>query len=118
MAFQTYDSYQWFHFHRRFWESNSTKDPLYRRLISEMITHISDALASAKSRQPVPIEWEAEFDRIDITDEELQGWAFLSVVRQPDLFPHPIGDLAANREVLRRVSKEKFSQVFMQALRS
>ena len=118
MAFQIYGRYQWFHFHRKFWEANISKDPLFRRLIEEMINHVSYAFTSAKPRQPVPIDWDAEFDRIDIAEEELQGWAFLSVVRQPDLFPHPINDLAANREVLRRVSKEKFGQVFMQIVRA
>ena len=60
---------------------------------------------------------DTEFERIEMTEEEVRCWACRYAILRPNLFLHPLNDFAANREVLRVMAKEKFPLILAQSLR-
>ena len=60
------------------------------------------------------LDWDAEFDKSEMTEDELAEWTVRYVILKPELFPEPLDDFAANREALRKVAMEKFPLVLQQ----
>ncbi len=111
-----YGPYNWFPFHREFWVEHNSRDPLFRRVLGRMVSHLSEALDLDTVPTQPPFDWDAEFERIEMTEEEVRGWAYRYAILRPGLFPHPLNDFAANREVLRVIAKDKFPLIVAQSL--
>jgi hypothetical protein len=113
-----FGSYNWFPFHREFWAEQNSRDPLFRRILGRMVAHLSQALDLGAVPIQLPFDWDAEFDCTEMTEEEVRCWAYRYAILRPHLFPHPLNDFAANREVLRLMAKEKFPLILAQSLRA
>jgi hypothetical protein len=112
-----YGPYSWFPFHREFWAEQNSRDPFFRRILGRMVAHLSKALDLDGVPTQLPFDWDAEFECIEMTEEEVRCWAYRYAILRPNLFLHPLNDFAANREVLRVIAKEKFPLVLAQSLR-
>ncbi len=110
-----YSGLQWIEHHERFCAEHRVCDPLLRRVLAEFIQYVSDTGGPDAAIKDVLAAWDARFDTISMTDDEIQHLTSRYIFARPELFDGITNDIAANREILRNIAAEKVPAFAKQA---